>query len=79
MQMTEVRCCCNPSNLLGHVPMEAGEAAGLILRELQDDTMAFSGEGRPHASLSEIPGFERSPLQAMPHGPKTWKKTWRKK
>ena len=75
--MTEVRCCCNPSNLMGHVPEHSGIAAGLGLRELDDGTMAFSGEGFGHRRIAAIPGFSQADTRGLHK--KGGKKTWRKK
>ena len=77
--MTEVRCCCDPSNLMGHVPEHSGMAAGLGLQELDDGTMAFSGEGRDLGTLGAISGFEAAPRSLHRKGGKGGKKTWRKK
>ena len=67
--MTEIRCCCTPENLIGHVPMSAGTAAGLQLRELDDGSYAFSSEER--TDIDRIPGFERDNRKG---GKKTWRK-----
>ena len=74
--LTEVRCCCNPTNLMGHVSEHLGIAAGLGLRELDDDTVAFSGEGLGHKQIAAIPGFTPADTRGLHKkgGKKTWKK-----
>lgn len=69
--MVEVRCCCIPGNLIGHLPLTAGTAAGLRLRPLTDGTYAFSSEDR--SDIDTLPGFVRSNRKGG------GKKTWRKK
>lgn len=74
--MTEVRCCCDPSNLMGHVPEISGIAAGLVLRELEDGGLAFSGEDVGHKQIAAIPGFTPTDTRGLHKkgGKKTWKK-----
>lgn len=60
--MTDVLCCCNPSNELGTVPLPAGLAAGLQLRRWRDEEgntgEAFSSHGHSLETLVAIPRFE---------------------
>ncbi len=72
--MIEVRCCCEPENLIGHVPEEEGLKAGLVLRETEPEGFAFDSNHDEEA-VRRIPGFEEA---RGPKGPKTWKKTWKK-
>ncbi len=61
----EVRCCCNPENLMGELP------AGLPYetRELEDGTFAYVAHSLP-----------KEVLQSMPHKKgKGRRKTWRTK
>lgn len=67
--MIEVRCCCTPENLIGHVPYEAGVNAHLELRELDDGSHAFSSEERQ--DIETIPGFRPA---RKPGGRRTWRK-----
>ena len=72
--MEEVRCCCEPDNLIGYVPREAGEAAGLTLRELEPEGMAFDSNHDADA-VREIPGFLDASAATSSRLPgKTWKK-----
>ncbi len=64
----EIRCCCTPENLIGHVPHNEGIKAGLELRELDDGSHAFSSEG---VEIDQIPGFERDNRKG---GKKTWRR-----
>lgn len=72
--MIEVRCCCDPSNLIGLLPQEVGEKAGLCLRELEEGGVAFDSNHDADA-VRALPGFTAA---CEPEGKKTWKKTWRK-
>lgn len=65
----EIRCCCTPENLIGYVPMLNGLNAGLEMRQLSDDSWAFSSEDRN--DIDRIPGFVRDNRKG---GKKTWKK-----
>lgn len=66
----EVRCCCEPGNLLGEIDYWEGLEAGLKPRELDDGTYAFPSHG---TDVNTIPGFVRT------NKGKGGKKTWRKK
>ena len=66
----EIRCCCAPENLMGHISEEDGANAALRQRELTDGSFAFASEDRD--DLDSIPGFVRD-------NRKGGKKTWRKK
>ena len=71
-ELTEVRCCCNPSNLIGFLP---GDTDDLELRELNDGTFAFDSN-HDEDGIRSRPNFV--PAEAGQKSPKTWKKTWRK-
>lgn len=70
--LTEVRCCCQPENLLGFLPSETED---LELRELNDGTFAFDSD-HDEDGIRQRPEFV--PYNG-PKSPKTWRKTWRKK
>ena len=68
-ELTEVRCCCNPENLIGFLPSHTED---LTLRELDDGTFAFDSN-HDEALVRNLPGFvEAGPRK--PKGPKTWRK-----
>lgn len=71
-ELTEVRCCCEPSNLIGFLPSTTDD---LTLRELHDGTFAFDSD-HDEDGIRSRPDFV--PAAAGPKKPKTWKKTWRK-
>lgn len=69
MTLTEVRCCCNPENLIGYLPSDTED---LTLRELTDGTFAFDSN-HDADTVRSLPGFiEAGPKK--PKGPKTWRK-----
>lgn len=76
--MHEVRCCCNADNLIGTVPEEAGLAAGLQLRELEEGGVAFDSNHNEEA-VRNIPGFQEATSSASKTWKKTGTKTWKKK
>lgn len=71
-QLTEVRCCCNPSNLIGFLPSDTPD---LALRELNEGGFAFDSNHDEDA-IRRRPGFV--PASQEEASKKTWKKTWRK-
>ncbi len=73
---TEVRCCCDPDNLIGLIPKEVGLEEGLALRELEDGGEAFDSDDDADR-VRAMPGFQEAVHK--PGGGKSWKKTWRKK
>lgn len=76
--MTEVRCCCDPDNLLGHLPESDGLAAGLKLRELDDGSKAFDSNDNEDF-VKSLPTFEPAVGSSESKTWKEGKKTWRKK
>lgn len=78
-EMTEVLCCCDPNNLVGVVPTQAGLDAGLQLRDLEEGGQAFDSNDNP-AAVRDIPGFvpPENIVARKTTGTKTWKKTWKK-
>lgn len=87
--LTEVRCCCNPENLIGYVPEHTD---GLLLREMTDGSRAFDSNHNAEA-VRKLPGFVPNleswqvdteglvmqPVAAKTTWKKTGTKTWRKK
>jgi hypothetical protein len=71
--MKEVRCCCQPENLIGYLPDDTDD---LNLRELSDGTFAFDSNHQEDL-IREREDFV--PAQAGKSKPKTWKKTWKGK
>ncbi len=54
----EIRCCCTPENLIGHLPAPTAFLSVLPIRELEDGTFAYSSEERRLADIQAMPGFE---------------------
>ena len=85
----QVLCCCNPSNEVGHIPLDAGIAAGLEIRRWEDAEghrgVAFALNHQPVEVLSQIPGFQVTTPQPVPEGliagsgKKTWETSGKKK
>lgn len=74
-ERTDVRCCCNPSNLIGSVPTQVGLNAGLVVRELEQGGSAFDSNDNEEL-IRLMPDFE--PPVEVQGATKTWKKTWKK-
>lgn len=53
----EVRCCCTPENLIGHLPVPTEFLSVLPIRELEDGTFAYSSDEKPLAEIQAMPGF----------------------
>lgn len=64
--MIEVRCCCEPENLIGLLP----EGMDLPLRELDDGTFAYEAHGMTETQILAAGGRK---------GKKGRRKTWKEK
>lgn len=73
--LTEVRCCCNPSNLIGYLPSEITDYE---LRELDDGTFAFDSNHEEDIIRSRPDFVAFNENTGRKTWRKTWKKTWRK-
>lgn len=70
--LVEIRCCCKPENLIGYLP----STSNLELRQLQDDTWAFSSNDDEEGVRAML-GFVEAETKDM-SSKVTWKKTWKK-
>ena len=74
----EVRCCCTPENLIGHLPVPTAFLSVLPIRELEDGTFAYSSDNRLVEEIQLMPGFiEPEPESIHKKGGKG--KSWKKK
>jgi len=72
----EVRCCCNPDNLIGYLPADVTDYEVL---ELEGGGSAFNSQDEEEVIRARSDFREEVTDVLDPSvGKKTWKKTWRK-
>ena len=79
-QFREVRCCCNPENLLGYLPADVTDYEVL---ELEQGGSAFNANDEEDLIRARPDFLEKVMTGVTLDVPeetsaKTWKKTWRK-
>jgi len=62
----EVRCCCNPENLIGHLP----KGLAFPIRELDDESFAYVADSLPDDILEKAKAHKKG---------KGRSKSWRKR
>ena len=72
--LVEVRCCCQPDNLVGHISYDVGIEHGLQLRETEPFGFAFD-TNHDAEGVKALPTFTENKTVTWRQGTvKTWKK-----